>query len=153
MKKLLYCILFVALAVLAYNYIVLGNKEREANIKYLDARQAILFENNYKKGVPLLKELSNMDYGLAVYDLGVLYEKGKGVENNKARALKLYKKAMPLLQKLSQNGDGMATGYIGEIYLYGRGVPKDSKRAKIIFQSIDQKAYQAYKNTMLKKIK
>ncbi len=151
MKTIFYIGIAGILAYLAYQHLIIGGQEREANIKYLDARQAIVFDSNYKKGVPLLQELVDMNYGLAVYDLGVIYEKGLGVQKDMIIALGLYKKAIPLLKQLSQSGDTMATGYIGEMYLYGRGVNKNRKKAKSIFHSIDDPKFNAYKNTMLKK--
>ncbi len=151
MKAILYLIGAALIGYFGYQHFVIGEQERQANIKYLDARQAILFKNNYKKGIPLLQELADMNYGLAVYNLGVIYEKGKGIKKDLPKARTLYKKALPILSDLSENGDTMAKGYIGEMYLYGRGVSKNRSKAMDIFNSIDDPKYQDYKEIMLKK--
>jgi len=60
----------------------------------------------------------------AQYRLGLLYEKGQGVEQDHAKAVNWYTKA-------AERGHADAQGGLGAMYLYGVGVAQDSEMAVI----------------------
>lgn len=58
----------------------------------------------------------------AQYNLGILYNYGKGVPRNYEKAFKWYKKA-------AKNGFPEAQYVLGRMYKKGLGVPKDEEKA------------------------
>ena len=67
---------------------------------------------------------SSADQGLAAArcSLGVMYENGRGVAKDEARAVELY-------QAAADQGLAAAQCYLGVMYENGRGVAKDEARA------------------------
>lgn len=66
----------------------------------------------------------------AMYEVGRMYELGRGVDIDYAAAAKWY-------QRAAEAGNAAARARLGRLYLQGRGVPKDPARA---FQLLQQAA-------------
>ncbi|MCL2715706.1 MAG: hypothetical protein FWD68_14265 [Alphaproteobacteria bacterium] len=64
---------------------------------------------------------------VAQYNLGVMYEEGKGVMQDFAQALSYYRKA-------ADQGYAPAQTSLGRMYATGRGVPKDDAQAAMWFR-------------------
>jgi len=82
----------------------------------------------YKKGnfdiaVSLLRPLAEQGNAQAEEKLGRLYQRGKGVPKDFARAVDWYRKA-------AEKGDAAAQGRLGFLYRVGAGVPRDLKLAE-----------------------
>jgi uncharacterized protein len=63
---------------------------------------------------------------MAQFNLGTMYQEGRGVPQNYAEAVKWYRLA-------ANQGDAGGQGNLGLMYLYGLGVPKDYVSAHIWF--------------------
>jgi len=77
-----------------------------------------IWEDKFKKALPKA-ESGDVD---AMYDLGEMYELGKGTEKDMAQAFDWY-------QKAAAQGDIKAEYRIGVAYLKGKGVSKNSEEA------------------------
>lgn len=77
----------------------------------------------YKTAKARAKEGSSQDQ----YNLGVLYEHGKGVDKDFFKAAKWYKRA-------SKQGHPIAQLNLGTLHLKGKGVKKDNHRAANLFK-------------------
>jgi TPR repeat protein len=73
---------------------------------------------DYKEAVRLWKPLAEQGNVIAQYNLGHMYEKGKGVPQD-------YKEAVRLYRLSAEQGDVDAQLKLGVSYGMGRGVPKD----------------------------
>ena len=80
----------------------------------LDALQ----RKDYKEAVNLWKPLAEQGNVTAQYNLGHMYEKGKGVSQD-------YKEAFKWFRLSAEQGDVDAQLKLGVSYGMGRGVPKD----------------------------
>lgn len=67
----------------------------------------------------------------AMYEVGRLYERGRGTDKNLATAVSWYKKA-------SDAGHDSAKARLGKMYLEGRGVKKDTVRASKLISTAAQ---------------
>jgi hypothetical protein len=72
------------------------------------------------------EQAARQDYPKAQYNLGLLYEDGRGVKQNYAQAAYWYDKA-------SKAGFTEAQNNLGVLYASGNGVKKDPKRAEKLF--------------------
>ena len=77
---------------------------------------------DYRAALALLKPLANKGYPAAQYNLGIIYEQGKGVHKDFDAALKWFHRA-------SARGYGDASFKIGRMYAWGRGVTRDYDEA------------------------
>jgi TPR repeat protein len=68
-----------------------------------------------------------MNYGLAIRNLGLLYEQGRGVAKDEAEAARLYRRAMAL-------GDTRAQVRLALLLQDGIGVPRDEQAALKLLQ-------------------
>ena len=73
---------------------------------------------DYKEAVRLWKPLAEQGNAIEQYNLGHMYEKGKGVPQDYKEAVKLYRLS-------AEQGDVDAQLQLGVSYGMGRGVPKD----------------------------
>lgn len=71
---------------------------------------------------------------VTTYNLGMMYAKGAGVQQDKAKALELYAKA-------SAAGHVKATYNLGLMYQRGEGVEEDSARAAELYEQAHAKGY------------
>jgi TPR repeat protein len=87
-----------------------GCQDRRADKAYL--------KGDYEKSAKELESLANMGEPRAQYDLAVLYDKGLGVPQSDAQALKWYSRA-------AEHGDRRAQYNLGLMYMNGQGIPPD----------------------------
>jgi len=71
------------------------------------------------QGLRLLAEQGNAE---AQFNLGLLYDRGRGVPEDKSEALRWYRRA-------ATQGDMFAQNALGDKYWEGTGVPKDDTKA------------------------
>ena len=83
--------------------------------------------------VDSLKARAALGDAAAQNDLGVNYEKGLGVPQNLAEALRLYRLA-------ADQGYARAAANLGQLYYYGEGVTRDYGQAVRLFQQAAAKA-------------
>ncbi len=77
---------------------------------------------NYAKAAKLLRPLAKQGNAWAQFNLGVMYDEGKGIAQNYKEAAKWYRLA-------AEQGDSDAQYNLGIMYFNGEGVPQDSVRA------------------------
>ncbi len=77
---------------------------------------------DYKKALELFKPLAEQGDAIAQYNLGLMYDNGRGVPQDYAEAMKWYRKAAEQGHPSSQNN-------LGLMYDNGRGVPQDYAEA------------------------
>ena len=80
-------------------------------------------EGDYKTALKEWQSLADQGNASAQYNLGVMYDNGKG-------ALKDYKQAAKWYQKAADQGFARAQFNLGVMYAYGEGVLKDLSKAK-----------------------
>ncbi len=76
--------------------------------------------------------LSNAELALAVYELGVSYKNGWGVESDKKLAVKYFEMA-------ALWGDADACIEAGDVFLHGVGTKKDKKKAASYYRLAEAK--------------
>lgn len=79
---------------------------------------AALERGDYAVAVPQLDELAGQGDALAITRLATLYQEGRGVPRDAARAAMLYEQA-------AARGNADAQYNLGNMYLLGEGVPQD----------------------------
>ena len=84
-------------------------------------------EDDVEKAVEWYLKASNQGNVDAMNNLGFMYEKGEGVEQN-------WQKAADMYQKAADKGDAWAQHNIGLCYYQGTGVTKNNKEAAKWFQ-------------------
>jgi len=90
-------------------------------VLYFGGNQAI--RSDYKKGVELLREASNLGHAEATTNLAIAYHMGKGVKLNFNKARELYEKAYDL-------GSDKAAFKLGYLYFKGLGsIPQDYQKS------------------------
>tara|TARA_B110000014_G_C20037897_1_gene539265 strand:- start:315 stop:893 length:579 start_codon:yes stop_codon:yes gene_type:complete len=83
--------------------------------------------NDYEKCFTIMQSLAETsDHGHAQYFMGVMYQKGQGVNQD-------FKKASDWYRKASEKAIPQAQYKLGELYFNGQGVPKDYESAYIWF--------------------
>lgn len=83
-------------------------------------------KKDYNKAKPLFEKACNMADQNGCKELAVLYQYGRGVPQNQAKALDIYTKACEAKHSTS-------CYYSAELHQYGRGTPKDLNKAKTLF--------------------
>jgi TPR repeat protein len=89
--------------------------------QYEDAEKAYL-RGDYKAAYGLFKPMAEQGLPKAQYNLGDMYDNGRGVPQNFAEAMKWYRKA-------ADQGDAPAQYSLGALYYNSRGVPQDYAEA------------------------
>ena len=79
-------------------------------------------QNDYSEAVKWYRKAAEQGDATAQYNLGVCYEKGRGVPQDYSEAVKWYRKA-------AEQGDATAQYNLGVCYDKGRGVPQDYSEA------------------------
>ena len=77
---------------------------------------------DYAAEIALVRPMSEKGYPFAQFNLGVLYDQGKGVPQDNAQAMQWY-------QKAAEQGLPQAQINLGIMYEEGQGVPVDNVRA------------------------
>ena len=83
---------------------------------------------NQVEAVRMFRKAGDLGYSRGTYNLGLMYEAGKGVSaapDNEAKAAVLYKKAIG-----QRGGSADAAFRLGMLYEQGRGVPRDLAKAR-----------------------
>jgi TPR repeat protein len=109
-----------------------GDKEGLAKIGHLYARRHIQLgsdEETYKAAVDALEKAVAEDIAWSKRELGRLYRYGRGVPEDKARAVALFREAM--------DKDRNAKIRLADMYLRGEGVPVDGKRALRMLEEVE----------------
>ena len=128
MKKVV--VLLVCAVVLLVGDTVLDKSGIESSFDpKKDYEQGEAFYNNkeYDKAAELFKKVCDGGEVRGCYNLGVMYEKGNGVEKNFSKAVELYKKAC-------DDGEMLGCYNLGVMYAKGNGVEKDFSKAAELFK-------------------
>ncbi len=81
------------------------------------------YENgDYATALRVMKAHAALGEAVAQYNLGLMYDEGKGVPQNYAEAIEWYRKA-------AEQGDAYAQHNLGNMYGTGEGAPQDYVRA------------------------
>jgi len=91
-----------------------------------DARDA-LNRGDYDGSLPVIRSLGEQGDPRAQNTLGILYQRGRGVAQDDAEAVRWYRKA-------AEQGFGFAEDNLGVMYRDGRGVSKDESEAVVWFR-------------------
>ena len=83
-------------------------------------------KGDYQTAFKEWKPLAEQGYASAQYNLGIMYDKGKGVAQNYTQAVAWYKKA-------AAQGFASAQYNLALMYYKGHGVPQNYKIAYILF--------------------
>jgi TPR repeat protein len=82
--------------------------------------------NNFPAAVAQFRKAADLNHPLAQFDLGYMYENGRGVSKDDQQALTWIRKA-------ADQGLAAAQLNLGLMYQNGQGVPKDDKQAAVWF--------------------
>jgi TPR repeat protein len=93
---------------------------------------------NYATALRVWQPLAEQGDATAQYNLGVLYDKGRGVPQDYAQARQWWEKA-------AIQGDANAQLYLGTLYAFGRGGPQDHAAAR---QWFEKSAVQGHANAL-----
>jgi len=92
---------------------------------YEDGKQGI--SKNLAQAAKWYRKAAKQGYPQAQYNLGLLYEEGKGMTKNYHKATQWYKRA-------ADKGLSEAQNNLGVLYIMGKGVAKNKKRAETLFR-------------------
>ena len=106
---------------------------------FIDGRDAYQ-RKDYNEAVRLYRLSAEQGNAGAQYNLGLMYDNGKGIEQN-------YKEAMKWYQLAAGQGNSFGQNSVGGLYANGQGVLQDYKEAMKWFKlAADQGNEQAKKN-------
>jgi hypothetical protein len=106
----------------------------------LDEAVAAIQRGDYASGLRLLRALADQGDTVARYDLGVLYDNGRGVAQDHAEAARWYRVA-------AEAGHAAAQNNLASLYRNGQGVPQDFAEAvKWYRRAADQGSAMAQNN-------
>ena len=103
-------------------YMKILNSAEESDQLYLKAMLQEFNEKNYQKAIELYEKAIELGNSWAMNNLGVMYDKGEGVEQDYQKAKELYEKAIKL-------GNSQAMNNLGIMYDKGNGVNQDYQKA------------------------
>lgn len=86
-------------------------------------------QQDYGVAMKCYLRAAEQGYLVALYNIGLLYELGKGVAQNESKARELYVQALEYSFKAAERGDVESQYVVGRAYESGRGVPKDEAKA------------------------
>ncbi|KAI8091552.1 hypothetical protein BDF21DRAFT_448981 [Thamnidium elegans] len=95
---------------------------------YLDEDQ--YYRPDYNSGMYWLKKAAKNGSATGCLSIGLLYERGNGVEQNYVEAMEWFRKAYEI------GGNPETTFRIGNLYYHGDGVERDCKMALFYFQEM-----------------
>ncbi|MDX5379654.1 MAG: sel1 repeat family protein, partial [Halomonas sp.] len=101
----------------------------------IDYSQRLIEEERYEEALEHLDALMARNIMPAFYEVGKLYERGIGVEENPAKAAELYGKALDLQSPIHGN----ASLNLGRLYQEGRGVERNDVLAyHLLWQAMEE---------------
>ena len=92
----------------------------------LDTAYRYYVSGNYEAAVKHLTILAEQGHADAQYNLGVMYDNGRGVPQDYVKAAKWYRLA-------AEQGHADAQHNLGVMYVHGQGVPQDHVQAYMWF--------------------
>ena len=98
------------------------------------AHEQVQINPDYKEAVKWYRLAAKKNYAEAQYRLGLMYEKGKGVEKDPIEAFKWFELA-------ANRGSAAAKFKIGNRYYYGIGVEQDYKKALELYEQSAKKQF------------
>lgn len=118
--------------------------------EYKQIKHFLYKEHDYRRALHLLQRDHNN--GLSGYELGNLYQFGRGVKIDREASQRYYKKALQIFQKVYKESDDneFLKSYlpyrIGKQYFYGQGAERDYSKARLYFEDAAKKGnqYAAY---------
>jgi len=120
-------------AALLFSILVLVFPNSPAADSLKDGAQAHA-AGDYKKALEIFKPLAEQGKPEAQYNLGVMYERGRGVAQDYAEAVKWYRKA-------AKQGFAYAQYNLGVMYDNGRGVSQDYAEAVKWYHKASEQGY------------
>jgi TPR repeat protein len=128
-------ILFVAIILLLCSSVARADDFDDA----IDAYQ----KGNHDQAIDLFRLLATKGNAAAQDNLGVMYDKGKGVTQDYQEALKWYRLA-------AEQGYATAQNNLGVMYVMGKGVTQDYVRARMWFNLAARKGDEDAKENRLR---
>ena len=113
--------------IITFLSISLMSCQRDPHVDKQSVYQAQLVAEEESNDVEDLQELAEMGDALAQHNLGVIYEQGKGVEQD-------YTKAVEWFTKAAEQNNADAQYNLGLMYIKGEGVKSNSINAKEWFK-------------------
>ncbi len=111
----MYLLRFIAYSAILFSALVGGQENFDAG---LDA----YLEGNYEQAYQVWRDLAEAGDHVAMFNVGVMYAQGKGVEKDMSEAVKWYRRS-------AEAGYAPAQFNLGSAYLDGQGVDVDKRRA------------------------
>lgn len=90
---------------------------------------------DYEVAFKYFKKAAELGNVVAINDIGVAYENGRGVVQDNTKAVEWYKRA-------AEQGEQFAQCNLGFMYLWGRGISKDLNKAKEWFEKSSDQGHQ-----------
>lgn len=84
---------------------------------------AAVKEADWDKARAIFEELASQEHAGALYSLGLMYQRGRGVEQDPMKAIAYYKRA-------AEAGSANAMNNLGMMYKRGIGIPVDYEAAR-----------------------
>lgn len=100
-----------------------ASKKTEAGSHLVQQAEQARFAGNHAESVRLLQQAVEMGNSAAMTDLGLAYQRGRGIEQD-------YQKAFALFEQAAKKGHDYGMLNAGLAYRYGRGVEQNEKNAK-----------------------
>ena len=104
-------------------------------VEAMDAARLALQEQEYDVAYELFYALAAQDNAIAQYEIGALYHRGAGMEQNAERAARWYARSAEL-------GYVEAQYRIGNMYMMGEGVPQSDSEAIHWYEQAAQQGHQ-----------
>lgn len=98
-----------------------GNPHYQAILGSIYRQGEMGVKKDYVKAVKYLSPAVKARDGLAIAQLGAMYENGETVTKNIAKAESLYAVAVPALSKMADSGDARSQHLLGYLYFTGLG--------------------------------
>ncbi|WP_299394041.1 hypothetical protein [uncultured Desulfovibrio sp.] len=95
----------------------------------------------HEAGLKTLKQLAEQEHADAQFCLGEMYDYGKGVPRDIARAWQCYAKAAATFKNAASQGHAHAQFRLGDIYKEGKGVPRDDDMARRWFEKAAEQGH------------
>ena len=108
----------------------LGTKSAQEYLAYLYAGYDDIMAPNYKEAFKWMEVLAKKGYLLAKYDMGVCYFYGRGVPEDKSKAVEIWKSILEeIVETENYFAENRVFPSLYECYINGWGVAKDEEKA------------------------